>query len=126
MEEVTVTITSLSPVARPVSPVTTALAPASVGAATTVTDVVPEATTRTSPSSTSLPLIVKVARVVVIPLALAAVAFRPCIGTRISSVAMIAVIIFLTVIVLVSLFVSMLLIMLSPSLCKSGLCHLRP
>ena len=122
-DEVTFTTTSLSPLTSPVSPETAAVAPGSVGIATTVTEVVPAATTMMSPSSTSLPSIVKVSSVVVIPLALAADTLRPCIGTRINNVAISAVSIFLTVIVFVSLFVSTLLIMLSPSLCKFGLIH---
>ena len=104
------TFSSLSPLTKPVFPMTTAVAALSVGTATTVTEVVPVGTIITSPSTTSLPSIVNVASVVSLPLAFAAVTFRPCIGTRISSVATNAVSIFLTVIVFVSLFVSMLLI----------------
>ena len=73
----TVTTTLLSPEESPVSPVTLAFADGSVGVATTVTEVVPPLTTRTSPSSTSLPLIVNVDKDVSEPAALAAETDNP-------------------------------------------------
>ena len=58
---VTTTVTVLLPVTRPVSPVITAFALASVGVATTVTDVTPLSTLMVSPSTWAVPLTVNVA-----------------------------------------------------------------